>query len=72
MSEGHQFKEKLDVISLALRAAIKTMDRNNRVADFISKREKIFLVVHSFLALEQLMTLLHHVNRIKSKFFYSS
>lgn len=43
MSEGHQFKEKLDVISLALRAAVKTMDRNNRVADFISKREKTFL-----------------------------
>lgn len=42
MSKGHQFKEKLDVVSLALRTPVKTMDGNNRVADFISKREKTF------------------------------
>lgn len=42
MSEDHQLKEKLDVFSLTLRAAVKTMDRNNRVADFNSKREKTF------------------------------
>ena len=39
------FNEKLDVFSLALRAAVKTMNKNNMVADFISKREKNFLVV---------------------------